>query len=288
MPSQNRLSKRQKREQQIIAEQNMLLQAMMKSMSHHKNLKGISHYNSMAVRKVQACLRGYLARLKLWRYGGILMVACVKKIQRVWRGHRGRRKALSFYRQKLTDMANRLIGMFRMWKAKRFRRLLRAEAYNRIATKLQSLFRGRVARAYFRRLREIFRNNMAKKIQKTYRRCIGSQRFRSVKKRLDDYIQHMKSFRKGVIIRASRGLKISLEHVEVRELRKLFNSIMCYLFNTFRTEISVDLSTFMAHMYPSCPLNSFAMQMSLLAAWASYGKQRLVRMRYLQLERQLQ
>lgn len=210
------------------------------------------------------------------------MISCVKKIQRIWRGHHGRRKALIIYKKFLTNMANRLIGLYREWKSRRFLKTLRATRIKKLVTRIQCLYRTRLARALVKKLRRIFRNKMATFIQKHTRKYLGYRRYGGVDGRLKGYIHHMIQFRKEIIVEAANGRKLTIENIRTYDLRQLFNSVFCHLFNTFRNELAVDIATVMCQMYPTCKLNVFVMQLSLMSAWACYGRAKLLREDFLE------
>jgi hypothetical protein len=88
-------------------------------------LKTLSHENVIAATRIQRFVRGYLTRKRLWKYGGVLMVACVRKIQRVWRGYKGRLIAFKVLKEKLDYSANMIIRLFYVWWYRRFRKMLR-------------------------------------------------------------------------------------------------------------------------------------------------------------------
>eukprot|EP01034_Spumella_vulgaris_P024627 gene24627-30995_t len=119
----------------------------------HSNLRQISNQNHLAATQIQALFRAHVVRLRVWKYGGVLMVSRVRKIQRVFRGFLGRQKAAAAYKRKVLRSAHTIQGLYYTWHSKRQKLIAHLKFLNRAIIRFQSQFRRRKATQLVRIIR---------------------------------------------------------------------------------------------------------------------------------------
>jgi hypothetical protein len=120
-----------------------------------KQFKIISHQNTLAAIKLQSNIRGFIKRVQLWRFGGILMFNNVRKIQLCYRCYFSRKKLNQLRQAFLAIKANCLIGFFRILIAKNKCNFLRKKRLEFYAIKIQRFVRGTFARLITRLVRKM-------------------------------------------------------------------------------------------------------------------------------------
>lgn len=237
-----------------------------------------TYQHVIAARTIQRLFRGYYSRVKLWNYGGVLMISRVVKIQKTFRGFQGRKRFVVVYNKMLVRMAAKIKGMFRKWQSYRLMKIYRTEYLHRSVVKIQCLFRGREIRlrlAEWKRKRAI---KMSKVIQRYTRGYLGRRRSFGLILRRNQYknrlYEHKRIDFDISVSGAIGGYRSTFEAFNMTGLSpwEIFDHIMLHIHGTVRLNLALDIAEQLVFYYPTFKLGIFALKLCLLANWSSEGK----------------
>ena len=242
----------------------------------------MSYQNAFASRTIQKHWRGYWARTRMWKWGGVMVQSRALKIQRVWRGRKGRKKALLQAKRRLANIANKIKGQYFIWLAKRKLRVLRAEAIERRVVMIQCLYRTRLARSAMSRARHIFHMRMATRIESLARGRMGRLRYNGIKARLRAVYDRMTSTMIRDIKQSQAGIKPTLQSLVSNTDRTnkwaLMETALFHILGTIRRDVSLDLSSELVMKFHDFPYGRFVLQVALFLTWTCSGSTNHVRM----------
>jgi len=135
---------------------------------------------------IQKSWRGFISRVRIWRFGGKGTHHMATKIQRRYRGVLGRRKAANRWLERDEEKANAMIALYWGFKGRKIARVRRVEIWANSASMIQRNYRGRLGKKMFAIHKERVMNKKAAFLQRCYRGSRGRVKTTLYRKRLSD------------------------------------------------------------------------------------------------------
>jgi hypothetical protein len=127
-----------------------------------------------------------------------------------------------------------------------------------------------------------YRTKNARIIARVGRGYLGRRRFHGIKKRVKQFYEFMKLVRQMNISNDISLLTTHPHHVPQVVTWRIFLLALVHQFCSHNSDKSVACATELFQQHPGFSMNPYSIQFSLLSAWASYGKAKVIREDFLE------
>lgn len=154
-------------------------------------LRIIRHQQYHAVGIIQRYARGYLARKRLWSFGGKFFVYNVLKVQCAWRQYLAVKRVEQIWLGKVNKSVHRIHSLFYYWKSRRIRKIVKLTYLKNTIIKFQANVRRKLMRKKYLVLLFEYKTAKAIIIQSVIREFIHMKRFEKKKKLISALIEKL-------------------------------------------------------------------------------------------------